>query len=286
MWRLDALNSLDPRNVGALNTQETTATRNQNLLACRGAAGCIDDVNERYDRLVSDRSETMLTTINAINAYNRCAGGDTGCVAESLVQMQALQTDLKARGVKLEDTERIGLNSYIASAQAALGNGYGALSAAAMGVGGARANEAGNAEAKSGANGGVNAVDAAVATGSPITTRFVNGVTVVDQRTGAIFNGTVDLQPTFDRIAAGATSLSRNDGTVFKNLPDRTTGQILLPTKPPGYCTEYVVPTPGINGAGPQRIVTGQSGEMFYTPDHYLNFIPVKSHESINTIFF
>ena len=119
-------------------------------------------------------------------------------------------------------------------------------------------------------NGGVTAVDAAVATFAPITTRFVNGVTVVDRQTGTVFNGTVDLQPTFDRIAAGATGLSKNDGSVFRN------GQGLLPAKSPGYYTEYVVPTPGISGPGPQRIVTGQSGEMFYTPDHYVTFIPVK----------
>ncbi|MGJ4748472.1 ribonuclease domain-containing protein, partial [Leptospira sp. SA-E8] len=108
------------------------------------------------------------------------------------------------------------------------------------------------------------------ASGSPTSTRFVNGVAVVDRQTGAVFNGTVDLQPTFDRIAAGATGLSRNDGSVFRN------GQGLLPSKPPGYYTEYVVPTPGISGPGPQRIVTGQNGEMFYTQDHYLTFIPVK----------
>ena len=59
--------------------------------------------------------------------------------------MKALQADLKTRGVKLEESERIGLNSYIASAEAALGNGYGALSAAAMGAAGAKGNEAGNA---------------------------------------------------------------------------------------------------------------------------------------------
>ncbi len=121
-----------------------------------------------------------------------------------------------------------------------------------------------------GASGGVTTVDTAVPTGSPIITRFVNGVTVVDRQTGAVFNGTVDLQPTFDRIATGATGLSKNDGSVFRN------GQGLLPSKPPGYYTEYVVPTLGINGPGPQRIVTGQNGEMFYTPDHYLTFIPVK----------
>jgi len=29
----------------------------------------------------------------------------------------------------------------------------------------------------------------------------------------------------------------------------------------------------GINGAGPQRIVTGNGGEIYYTPDHYQTFI-------------
>ena len=123
--------------------------------------------------------------------------------------------------------------------------------------------------ATAGVNGGVGA-DVAVATGSPITTRFVNGVTVVDRQTGAVFNGTVDLQPTFDRIAAGATGFSKNDGSVFRN------GQGLLPSQSPGYYTEYVVPTLGISGPGPKRIVTGRNGEMFYTPDHHLTFVPVK----------
>ncbi|RYF57957.1 MAG: hypothetical protein EOO27_14015, partial [Comamonadaceae bacterium] len=127
-----------------------------------------------------------------------------------------------------------------------------------------------------GANGGVTTIEAAIASGSPITTRFVDGVKVVDQRTGSVFNGTVDLQPTFDRIVAGGTGISRNDGAVFRNLPNPSTGQSLLPTKPAGYYTEYVVPTPSIAGPGPQRIVAGQSGEMFYTPDHYATFIPIK----------
>jgi hypothetical protein len=148
--RLDALNALDPRNVGGLNAQEKNA-KAQNLQACRGVTSCLDDVNQRYDRMVSDRSETVMTTINVLNAYNQCGAGDSTCVAGSLVQMKALQADLKAKGIGLENTERIGLNSYIASAELELGNGYGALSAAAMGAAGARGNEAGNA-------GGSNAV--------------------------------------------------------------------------------------------------------------------------------
>jgi filamentous hemagglutinin len=36
------------------------------------------------------------------------------------------------------------------------------------------------------------------------------------------------------------------------------------------------VPTPGVSGPGPQRIVTGKNGEMYYTPDHYDTFIPIR----------
>jgi len=107
-------------------------------------------------------------------------------------------------------------------------------------------------------------------TGAPM----ISGVTVVDQRTGTVYQGTVDLQPTLDRIASGGAPLSRNDGTVFQNRP--VNGEQLLPVQPAGYYTEYVVPTPGINGPGPQRIITGKGGEIYYTPDHYQSFIPVK----------
>ncbi|UFI47588.1 ribonuclease domain-containing protein [Pseudomonas savastanoi] len=40
-----------------------------------------------------------------------------------------------------------------------------------------------------------------------------------------------------------------------------------------GYYTEYVHPTPGIVGPGPQRIVVGKGGEMYYTADHYKTFM-------------
>ncbi|WP_081259462.1 filamentous hemagglutinin N-terminal domain-containing protein [Burkholderia territorii] len=106
------------------------------------------------------------------------------------------------------------------------------------------------------------------------STPMISGVTVVDQRTGTVYQGTVDLQPTLDRITNGGAPLSKNDGTVFQNRP--VNGVQLLPVEPAGYYTEYVVPTPGINGPGPQRIVTGKGGEIYYTPDHYQSFIPMK----------
>jgi filamentous hemagglutinin len=48
-----------------------------------------------------------------------------------------------------------------------------------------------------------------------------------------------------------------------------------LPAKPAGFYKEYVVPTPGVKGPGPQRIVAGSDGKMYYTPDHYDSFIPI-----------
>lgn len=100
--------------------------------------------------------------------------------------------------------------------------------------------------------------------------RFINGVRVTDRATGKVLQGTVDLKPTLDRIAAGTKLSHRNDGAVFGNREGR------LPKQPAGYYREFVHPTPGVNGPGPQRIVTGRGGEVFYTPDHYGTFIPVR----------
>lgn len=80
---------------------------------------------------------------------------------------------------------------------------------------------------------------------------------------------TVDLKPTLDRIAQGIPHPHRNDGTTFRNDQGR------LPPKAPGYYTEYVHPTPGVPHAGKQRIVTGKGGEYYYTPNHYITFIPL-----------
>ncbi|MCA0327323.1 MAG: hypothetical protein LCH89_17225 [Proteobacteria bacterium] len=50
----------------------------------------------------------------------------------------------------------------------------------------------------------------------------------------------------------------------------------LLPMKPEGYYREWVHPTRGVQGSGPQRVVTGQGGETYYSSDHYRAFIPVQ----------
>jgi ribonuclease T1 len=85
-----------------------------------------------------------------------------------------------------------------------------------------------------------------------------------------VFKGTIDLQPTLDRIARGERNSHRNDGSTFGNRERR------LPQKQQGYYTEYVHPTKGINGPGPQRVIFGKGGDVWYTPDHYETFKKIK----------
>jgi len=56
------------------------------------------------------------------------------------------------------------------------------------------------------------------------------------------------------------------DGAVFGNRE----GQ--LPRQSHGYYKEYTVKTPGERTRGARRIITGASGELYYTDDHYNHF--------------
>jgi len=107
--------------------------------------------------------------------------------------------------------------------------------------------------------------------GTKEAVRFIDNVKVVDQKTGQVFQGTVGLGPTLDRISSGGTFPHRNDGSIFQNRAGD------LPPKPIGYYTEYVHPTLGVSGPWPQRVIVGGSGEMYYTADHYKTFIPIKN---------
>jgi guanyl-specific ribonuclease Sa len=80
------------------------------------------------------------------------------------------------------------------------------------------------------------------------------------------YRGDVDVTATLTRIKAGKLLRFGNDGSTFQNREGR------LPKNPAGYYKEYVHPTPGLSGPGPQRIVMGQDGETYYTPDHYATF--------------
>jgi ribonuclease T1 len=82
-----------------------------------------------------------------------------------------------------------------------------------------------------------------------------------------VYRGQIDLAETVARIQAGGKLRQfRNDGTTFQNRERR------LPRQPSGYYREWVHPTRGLAGPGPQRIVTGNGGEFYYTPDHYETF--------------
>ena len=75
-------------------------------------------------------------------------------------------------------------------------------------------------------------------------------------------------------IRAGGPFGSRRDGIVFGNR------ERILPSRPRGYYAEYTVPTPGERTRGARRIIAGSgstgdfrnSGEYYYTDDHYQSF--------------
>jgi len=95
-------------------------------------------------------------------------------------------------------------------------------------------------------------------------TTFLSGVTIKSHGK-VIGTGNVDLRETLDDISLG--KLKARD--VFKNREG------LLPQKPVGYYEEFLHPTPWVKDAGPQRIIKGKGGELYYTADHYDSFVPL-----------
>lgn len=95
---------------------------------------------------------------------------------------------------------------------------------------------------------------------------LVPQVTLKNQDGEVVYQGPIDLQPTVDRIEKGERNSHRNDGSVFQNREGK------LARKRAGYYHEYVVPTPNQRGPGPQRLIIGQGGEVYYTADHYRTF--------------
>lgn len=100
-------------------------------------------------------------------------------------------------------------------------------------------------------------------------TTVIKNVQVRNQDGKLVYQGNVDVSKTLHRIEAGERLRFPNDGVVFQNRERR------LPGKPAGYYHEWVHPTPQVDGPGPQRIVTGKEGEIYYTHDHYRTFKPL-----------
>jgi guanyl-specific ribonuclease Sa len=101
---------------------------------------------------------------------------------------------------------------------------------------------------------------------APADPLVITGLSLRDASGRTIYRGQIDLAPTIERIAAGRRLRFPNDGTTFQNRENR------LPRRPPGYYREWVVPTPQEPGPGPQRLITGEGGEVWYTSDHYRSF--------------
>lgn len=101
---------------------------------------------------------------------------------------------------------------------------------------------------------------------SPGGELVIEGLSLRNADGRTIYRGRIDLGPTLERIAAGKRLRFPNDGATFQNRERR------LPGRPAGYYREWVVPTPGEPGPGPQRVVTGEEGEVWYTSDHYRTF--------------
>jgi ribonuclease T1 len=75
-----------------------------------------------------------------------------------------------------------------------------------------------------------------------------------------------EVQQTLDLISSDGPFPFDQDGATFQNREG------LLPAHETGYYHEYTVVTPGSEDRGARRIITGSSGEFYYTDDHYESF--------------
>ncbi len=70
--------------------------------------------------------------------------------------------------------------------------------------------------------------------------------------------------------AGGPFPYPHSDNQVFDNR------ERLLPRHARGYYREFTVVTPGSEDRGARRIITGSSGEKYWTDDHYASFSRIK----------
>ncbi|MFG2149290.1 ribonuclease domain-containing protein [Streptomyces sp. NPDC048696] len=75
-----------------------------------------------------------------------------------------------------------------------------------------------------------------------------------------------EAQQTLKLIDKGGPFPYAKDGTVFGNF------EKALPQQKRGYYHEYTVITPQSRDRGTRRLISGQSGEIYYTGDHYKTF--------------
>lgn len=77
------------------------------------------------------------------------------------------------------------------------------------------------------------------------------------------------VSQTIDLVEQGGPYPYAEDGTVYQNREG------ILPACAAGYYHLYTVPTPGTSDRGNRRLITGEGGEYYYTPDRYATFVEV-----------
>ncbi len=107
---------------------------------------------------------------------------------------------------------------------------------------------------------------AAAGAASDTSGSIVKGVKIRDRSGDVVYEGDIDLTDTLARIDRNERLEFPHDGTVFQNREGR------LPSKSADHYREWVHRTPQVSGPGPQRVVTGEDGEAYYSPDHYETF--------------
>ncbi len=95
---------------------------------------------------------------------------------------------------------------------------------------------------------------------------FSGSASAFDGSSIAVHALPAEARTTLRLIDAGGPFPYERDGVVFGNYEKR------LPLQKRGYYREYTVKTPGLSHRGPRRIVAGEGGERYYTPDHYNRF--------------
>jgi len=76
----------------------------------------------------------------------------------------------------------------------------------------------------------------------------------------------LEARQTLQLIKSAGPFRYQQDGKIFGNR------EALLPKRERGYYREYTVRTPGARDRGARRIISGRSGEYYYTDDHYRSF--------------
>ena len=86
-----------------------------------------------------------------------------------------------------------------------------------------------------------------------------------------VYKGKVDVNTTLERVREGKKLEHRNDGAIFRNREGNLPAQ-----RDRDYYREFVHHFKGAPFPGPQRVIVGKKGEVFYTGDHYAHFTKVR----------